>query len=93
MTVSLNGADQRRGAGDLAEEGFVNDALPRAAGKALGKAKELTFDPREEVRSFNDLKRFPLFEDDWLRGGPVRRCRPSATTRRRPPRSASAPAR
>jgi hypothetical protein len=25
------------------------------------------------VRGFDDLKKFPLFEDDWLRGGPVRR--------------------
>ena len=52
MTVSLNGADQRGGAGDLAEEGFVNDALARPAGKALGKAKELT--PR-----FLDGRRIP----------------------------------
>ena len=39
----------------------------------LEKSKEFGFDPRKEVRGFDDLKKFPLFEDDWLRGGPVRR--------------------
>jgi phenylacetate-coenzyme A ligase PaaK-like adenylate-forming protein len=44
----------------------------------LEKAKELGFDPRKEVRGFDDLKKFGLFEDDWLRGGPVRRWVPKA---------------
>ncbi len=39
----------------------------------VGKAKELGFDPRKEVKSFADLKKFGHFEDEWLRGGPVRR--------------------
>ncbi len=39
----------------------------------LEKAKTLSFDPLKEVKCFEDLKKFPLFEDDWLRGGPVRR--------------------
>ena len=39
----------------------------------LEKRRELKFDPLKEVRCFDDLKKFPLFEDDWLRGGPVRR--------------------
>ncbi len=39
----------------------------------LEKKKELNFDPLAEVKSFDDLQKFPLFEDDWLRGGPVRR--------------------
>lgn len=39
----------------------------------LEKKSELNFDPLTEVRSFDDLKKFPLFEDDWLRGGPIRR--------------------
>jgi phenylacetate-coenzyme A ligase PaaK-like adenylate-forming protein len=39
----------------------------------LGFAKKLDFDPRRDVRSFDDLRRFPPFEDDWLRGGPVER--------------------
>ena len=36
-------------------------------------AKGLDFDPRRDVRTFADLRRFPPFEDDWLRGGPVER--------------------
>ncbi len=39
----------------------------------LEKKSELNFDPLTEVRCFDDLKKFPLFEDEWLRGGPVRR--------------------
>ncbi len=39
----------------------------------LQKKSELNFDPLTEVKCFDDLKKFPLFEDDWLRGGPVRR--------------------
>ncbi|MFO0906181.1 MAG: hypothetical protein U0939_24450 [Pirellulales bacterium] len=42
----------------------------------LEKKKEYNFDPLKEVKSFDDLKKFPLFEDDWLRGGPVRRWQP-----------------
>ena len=36
------------------------------------------WDPRREVRSFDDLSKFPHFEDEWLRGGPVRRWVPRA---------------
>ena len=39
----------------------------------LEKKRELKFDPLTEVKCFEDLKKFPLFEDDWLRGGPVSR--------------------
>ncbi len=39
----------------------------------LEKKGELNFDPLKDIKSFDDLKKFPLFEDDWLRGGPVRR--------------------
>ena len=39
----------------------------------LEKKSTLNFDPLTEVNCFEDLKKFPLFEDDWLRGGPVRR--------------------
>lgn len=39
----------------------------------LERAKTLGFDPRKEVKCFDDLKKFGLFEDEWLRGGPVRR--------------------
>jgi len=39
----------------------------------LERAKTYTFDPRKDVHGFDDLKKFGLFEDEWLRGGPVRR--------------------
>ncbi len=36
------------------------------------------WDPRQEVKNFDDLAKFPHFEDEWLRGGPVRRWVPKA---------------
>lgn len=42
----------------------------------LEKAKEFDFDPLTDVKCFADLTKFPLFEDEWLRGGPVRRWLP-----------------
>ena len=39
----------------------------------LEKAKELKFNPLKDINNFDDLKKFPFFEDEWLRGGPVRR--------------------
>lgn len=39
----------------------------------LGKKAELKFDPLNEIKCFDDLKKFPMFEDEWLRGGPVER--------------------
>jgi len=39
----------------------------------LEAASKLGWDPIQEIRSFEDLKRFPEFQDHWLRGGPVRR--------------------
>ena len=38
----------------------------------LDYAKKLDWDPRREVRGYADLDRFNFFEDEWLRGGPVR---------------------
>src|ERR1041384_1666892 len=39
-------------------------------------ASKLGWDPRREINSFADLRKFPPFEDEWLRGGPVRRWLP-----------------
>ncbi len=36
-------------------------------------ASKLPWSPRKKIRCFEDLKKFPPFEDEWLRGGPVRR--------------------
>jgi phenylacetate-coenzyme A ligase PaaK-like adenylate-forming protein len=44
----------------------------------LEKKRELNFDPLTEVRCYEDLKKFPEFQDEWLRGGPVRRWVPRA---------------
>ena len=47
-----------------------------AAGK--NPLLKLSFDPRKEVKCFEDLQKFGPFEDEWLRGGPVRRWLPRA---------------
>jgi hypothetical protein len=39
----------------------------------IERAKTLDFDPRRDVESYADLDRFGNFQDEWLRGGPVRR--------------------
>jgi phenylacetate-coenzyme A ligase PaaK-like adenylate-forming protein len=44
----------------------------------LEKKKSLGFDPLKDVKGWDDLKKFPEFEDEWLRGGPVRRWVPQA---------------
>src|SRR5687768_18555363 len=36
-------------------------------------AKNLSWDPRKEIQTYDDLGRFGFFQDEWLRGGPVRR--------------------
>ena len=41
-------------------------------------AENAGWDPRQEVHGFDDLKRFGHFEDEALRGGPVRRWGPRA---------------
>jgi phenylacetate-coenzyme A ligase PaaK-like adenylate-forming protein len=44
----------------------------------LDFATKLDWDPRREIRTYEDLDRFGFFEDEWLRGGPVRRWVPKA---------------
>jgi len=44
----------------------------------LDYAARLGFDPRREIGGYADLARLPHFEDEWLRGGPVRRWIPRA---------------
>jgi len=39
----------------------------------LDFAKNLSWDPRKEILTYDDLARFGFFQDEWLRGGPVRR--------------------
>jgi hypothetical protein len=44
----------------------------------LDYAAKLDWDPRTEIRCYDDLDRFGFFQDEWLRGGPVRRWVPKA---------------
>jgi hypothetical protein len=37
----------------------------------LEKAGTLGFDPLKDIETFEDLRKFPAFEDEWLRDGPV----------------------
>ncbi len=39
----------------------------------LEYAESLDFDPRREIETYSDLKLLGPFQDEWLRGGPVRR--------------------
>jgi len=39
----------------------------------LDYASKLDFDPRERVSNYDELKVLGHFEDEWLRGGPIRR--------------------
>ena len=39
----------------------------------LERAKTFNFNPLKDVKTYADLKLFGHFEDEWLRGGPVRR--------------------
>ncbi|MFQ5742451.1 MAG: hypothetical protein ACE5HV_02550 [Acidobacteriota bacterium] len=41
-------------------------------------AEKAGWDPRQEIQRFDDLKKFGHFNDEWLRGGPVRRWVPEA---------------
>src|SRR5262245_54217795 len=41
-------------------------------------AKKLDWDPRKAIRGYADLDRFGKYQDEWLRGGPARRCVPKA---------------
>jgi phenylacetate-coenzyme A ligase PaaK-like adenylate-forming protein len=48
----------------------------------LNWAAERQWDPRKDVHSFGDLGKFGLFEDEWLRGGPVRKWVPKGLAHR-----------
>ena len=41
-------------------------------------AEKAGWDPRREIQGFSDLAKFDHFQDEWLRGGPVRRWVPKA---------------
>jgi len=39
----------------------------------LDYAQTLSFDPRKAIETYEDLSKLGPFQDEWLRGGPVRR--------------------
>jgi hypothetical protein len=45
-------------------------------------ASRVDWDPRRRIRTYDDLDLFPPFQDEWLRGGPVRRWVPRAYAER-----------
>ena len=47
----------------------------------LEKAKSFNFNPLKDVNGCDDIKKFPFFEDDWLRGGPVQPLDPEGLRR------------
>ena len=48
----------------------------------LEHAAGLDFDPREKIEGYDDLRVLGHFEDDWLRGGPIRRWVPKGLAER-----------
>src|SRR5688572_5622483 len=44
----------------------------------LERARTFDFDPVKDVNTYQDLDKFGFFQDEWLRGGPVRRWVPKA---------------
>ncbi len=44
----------------------------------LDWARNSDWDPKVEIQKFEDLGKFGLFDDEWLRGGPVQRWVPKA---------------
>ena len=43
----------------------------------LEQAAKLDFDPRQKIKGYADLECLAHFQDEWLRGGPVRRWLPA----------------
>jgi phenylacetate-coenzyme A ligase PaaK-like adenylate-forming protein len=48
----------------------------------LDYADKLNFDPRDKIENFDDLKRLGHFQDEWLRGGPVRKWLPKGLAKK-----------
>ena len=48
----------------------------------LDYAAKLGWDPRREIRGYDDLPKIGFFQDEWLRGGPLRRWVPRAYAER-----------
>ena len=44
----------------------------------LERARSFDFEPLADIKGYRDLDKFGFFQDEWLRGGPVRRWVPKA---------------
>ena len=81
LTTDLQGrADASRASLDARVREVVAWHFDPATGSPfwLEWAEKAGWDPRREVDGFDDLRKFGHFEDEWLRGGPVRRWVPRA---------------
>ena len=84
MTTLASDATARTDAARAALDAWVREVVAWHFDPATGCsfwldwARREGWDPREEVGGFDDLKKFGHFEDEWLRGGPVRRWVPKA---------------
>ncbi len=80
MEAMADAAQQARNDLDAWVREVVAWHIDRATGCPfrLEWAERAGWDPRRDVRGFDDLTRFGHFEDEWLRGGPVRRWVPQA---------------
>ena len=48
-------------------------SIPRPVVRSGWTTPKISWDPRKEIQTYDDLGRFGFFQDEWLRGGPVRR--------------------
>lgn len=78
-TNNVAGLDTRAEAARTALDAWVRETVAWHFDPETGNpfwldfASKLGWDPRREIKGFADLGRFGLFEDEWLRGGPVQR--------------------
>ncbi len=84
MSMQAAGTDSRAGTEREALDAWVREVVDWHFDPATGCpfwldwAGRAGWDPRTEVRGFDDLVKFGHFEDEQLRGGPVRRWVPRA---------------
>ena len=84
MSALATDTDNRSTAAREALDAWVREVIEWHFDPATGSpfwldwAGKAGWDPRGDVQGFDDLKKFGHFEDEWLRGGPVRRWVPKA---------------
>ncbi|MBI3048029.1 MAG: hypothetical protein HYY76_06925 [Acidobacteria bacterium] len=78
FTAAPDEVGQARAALDARVREVVDWHFDPASGSPfwLERARTFGWDPRREIKTFGDLRRFGEFEDEWLRGGPVERWLP-----------------